>query len=558
LIDLVDTLEGNMNPNRNKLILVGAVLVLSALACNLPGFATPTPFAFPTPNLTLTAIFAPTDTPVGIAPTATLSSVVIASATPEPTTAIPATSTSVPPTNTPVPPTNTPVPTAVSYVGPAVRPGVSVSAPYLQREPTIDGVFDEWYLDRSSAASVVAGAGNWSGTADASSTFMVGWDDNNLYIAARVKDDHYVQNATGANLFKGDSVEVLIDTNVSGDFYYEGLNSDDYQLGISPGNPQPGTNPEAYLWYPQSVEGERQKVKVGATATDDGYRVEVKIPWNTFGVTPAKGRHFGFAFSVSDNDKSGSNVQQSMVSNVPTRVLSDPTTWGDLALVGAVAAPAPQSRSGTSVSATFLSAPPTLDGNLGDWSLGSASVNNVVFGKDKWSSAADLSGSVMVGWDANYLYLGAKVLDNEYVQNASGANLFLGDSLEILLDQNVSSDFYVRSLSPDDYQLGISPGSPSPGQSPQANLWFPKSQAGTKSSVKIGAISTADGYQVEAAVPWSIFGISPQNGQHYGFAFSISDNDNASKDIQQSMVSNVSTRVLTDPTTWGDLTLIKP
>ena len=79
-----------------------------------------------------------------------------------------------------------------------------------------------------------------------------------------------------------------------------------------------------------------------------------------------------------------------------------------------------------------------------------------------------------------------------------------------------------------------------------------------KSSVKVAAISTADGYQVEAAIPWSLFSISPQNGQHYGFAFSISDNDNASKNIQQSMVSNISTRVLTDPTTWGDLTLVKP
>jgi hypothetical protein len=62
---------------------------------------------------------------------------------------------------------------------------------------------------------------------------------------------------------------------------------------------------------------------------------------------------------------------------------------------------------------------------------------------------------------------------------------------------------------------------------------------------------------VETAIPWSIFSVSPSHGQHFGFVLSISDNDNKNQNFQQSMVSYVPIRILDDPTTWGDLTLIQ-
>jgi hypothetical protein len=534
-----------------SLISLGMLFVLSLSACNYPLSSAPTPFVFPTPNLTLTAVFSPTQeiTATQQPPTALPSATpqaVEPSATPLPTSEPTSTSTQVPPTNTTVP-TNTPV----SYVGPGQRSGSSITASYLNVPPTIDGSFDEWDLDQNFADSVVAGASNWNGDADLSARVTLGWDTDNLYLAARVKDDKYVQNASGKNIYKGDSVEILIDTNVSSDFYLRELTPDDYQLGMSPGSGQPGNDPEAYLWYPSSQAGERQKVKIGAMKTDDGYRIEAQIPWSTFGVTPAAVKHFGFAFSVSDNDNSSENVQQSMVSNVAPRVLTDPTSWGDLSLSSTVL----QKRSGPTVEAGYVTSAPTLDGNLNDWSADKYAVSKVVYGADKWEDAADASGNVMLTWDNTYLYVGAQVVDNRYVQNASGENIFLGDSLEILLDSNVAADYYVAGLSADDFQLGISPGNPNPGLNPSAYLWFPASIAGGRSQVKISASSTSDGYVVEAAVPWSVFGISPSAGDHYGFAFSISDNDNQDKNTQQSMVSNDAKRSLTDPTTWGDLHL---
>ena len=51
--------------------------------------------------------------------------------------------------------------------------------------------------------------------------FMVGWDTSNLYLAVEVIDEDYEQNTGGVNLFKGDSLEILLDTNIAADFYVD-------------------------------------------------------------------------------------------------------------------------------------------------------------------------------------------------------------------------------------------------------------------------------------------------------------------------------------------------
>jgi len=179
--------------------------------------------------------------------------------------------------------------------------------------------------------SVVFGKPSWTGAADLEGAYRVGWDNTNLYLAIKVTDDVFAQNQTGANLFKGDSIDILVDTNVSGDFFTQSLSADDYQIGISAGKGEVGKNMEATLWFPQSKAGGLSGVKMAAASMKDGYRIEAAIPWSVLGVTPANGQHFGFAVSISDNDKTNENVQESMVSSVG-RVLTDPTTWGDLVL----------------------------------------------------------------------------------------------------------------------------------------------------------------------------------------------------------------------------------
>lgn len=96
------------------------------------------------------------------------------------------------------------------------------------------------------------GLNNWTDRTDLEGSFRIGWDNDNLYIAVKVIDDKYVQQASGYDIYMGDSIEILLDRDLAGDFFGTELNADDFQLGISPGNPNTNGVKEAYLWFPKT------------------------------------------------------------------------------------------------------------------------------------------------------------------------------------------------------------------------------------------------------------------------------------------------------------------
>ncbi len=307
-------------------LLVGAALLIG-VACALPGLKAPAPFASPTPNLTMTAFFSPQ---LGVPPTATPGSPMALSPTvPLPTAEAPpaASPTPAPPTATPLPPSPTVPPQSTPLPS---RPGPVVRAPLLWVAPSnIDGNLDDWRTTTTyPIANVVYGAANYSGASDLSGTFRIGWDYRALYVAVQVVDDHLVQNEHGAAIYKGDDVEIQLDTNLYGDFYINAINGDDYQIGLSPGSP-PGTAPEAYLWYPPGKARALPEVDIGVKLTADGYVLEAAIPWTIIGFKPYPGLKMGFAISISDDDDPTQAVQQTMLSNDPYRTLL-PTSWGTL------------------------------------------------------------------------------------------------------------------------------------------------------------------------------------------------------------------------------------
>jgi hypothetical protein len=318
-----------MKLHRIRFFILASLISGIALACQLSASKPPTPFIFPTPDLTGTAIYENVVTSLAPTPSATGISVQTATLPPLPSsTTVPVvTATSVPTVPTATPP---PTPTVTSV--PLYRSVGKIVATFFQTPPNIDGNLSKWGLFQYPVDYVVYGAADWVDSQDLSAKVMVGWDYNNLYLGVHVFDSRYVQNSTGAKLYLGDSLDLLIDTNLSGDFYVNSLSPDDFQLGISPGSPDPGKKPEAYLWFPANIKGKRTQVQIAAQKVDGGYDVEVGIPWSVFEVVPVAGQHFGFAFSVSDNDKRTEDLQQSMVSTVPNRRLTNPTTWGDLLL----------------------------------------------------------------------------------------------------------------------------------------------------------------------------------------------------------------------------------
>ena len=308
-----------MSPQARRL--PALILILTLVACTLPGSASPTPFSFPTPDLTLTALVAPTvsRTP---SPTPLLAGSPTLTVTASPTAFFPGTGT--PSESTPLTPT---------LASQDARPsGSPLSAEHFSTAPTLDGLLSEWQSTPTTIEQVVFGGANWAGIADSYGHFHIGWDDQAMYLGVVVIDDAFVQVSSGRNMFRGDIVELQLDTDLRGDFASTVLTGDDYQLGLSPGNF--GTiGSGAYRWYPYSLAGIPSGVTLKAVRTDEGYNLEARIPWSALGgVTPAEGDSFGFALSLSDNDRAGQALQQSMVSTVRGRMLTNPTTWGTLTL----------------------------------------------------------------------------------------------------------------------------------------------------------------------------------------------------------------------------------
>jgi len=237
-------------------------------------------------------------------------------------------------------PTPTAFPTVASPAGTTpnlssvlARPnGQITAASYRADPPTIDGNLDDWPDLPNVTDQVTFGATQWHGASDLSMYYALAWDNEYLYLAAQVTDDVHVQTQHGAAIFKGDSLDMLLDTDLAGDFNDTALSADDFQLGLSPGAFN-GEAPESWLWLPRSISGVPSNVTVAAQPVGTGYAIEAQIPWALFGVTPIVGQHFGFALSASDNDTSGTAQEQSLVSSVSTRRLTDPTTWSTLGLV---------------------------------------------------------------------------------------------------------------------------------------------------------------------------------------------------------------------------------
>lgn len=315
-------------------ILAALLLVGMTAGCNLNASQQPTDIVFPTPNLTMTALFAPVEkatntapAPIVVTPTSAGGETQVAQPTmaqptvAQPTAAVPTialkTNTAIAPSATTIKPTNTTAPTATP------KPVVTIFGTYLSSAPKIDGDWGEWNTTQYPMDNVVYGGANWSGEADLNASFQIGWDTTYLFIAAKIYDDKYVQEATGEAIFKGDSMEILI------------LNGGTiYQIGwtAGAGTVNVGDGFEAYRWFPTSKTGKLTNLVTGAKGGDGLYRVEVAIPWSVLDITPAKGATYRFALSVSDNDDNLANKQQTMMSNSPDRILVDAYSWGYLVL----------------------------------------------------------------------------------------------------------------------------------------------------------------------------------------------------------------------------------
>ncbi len=185
---------------------------------------------------------------------------------------------------------------------------------------------------------------------------------------------------------------------------------------------------------------------------------------------------------------------------------------------------------------------PSIDGEFHEWGQRGAlrelkNARQVTFKPDGWGELKDLSGWVRFGHDEEFLYLAAHIVDDHVIQDQSGRGMWRGD--HVMLTVAASRDSQIEQV----VQCGISPGNfAKTGDAsfvikPEIVIWRP---AGLPiEGASVAAVRRADGYDIEAAIPWASLGIKAAPYARFAMQLGFSDCD--TRPATQEMVMSIST-----------------
>ncbi len=220
-------------------------------------------------------------------------------------------------------------PTATTVADtPALTLARAESAPPLAADATF------WQnVEGIPVTNIVAQNDAWDGSLDVGAIWKLLYDDRFLYGYVEVTDDTIVQSEPARTAYRGDSLELEIDT--LGDAAARSQ-PDDYQYIISPGN---FSNISAGIFRFRGSNGAMvddwgTNAQVLSQRTADGYAIVFRIPWYDvrYEGFPEAGATMNLALNVNDNDNAGESTQEVMISHVAGRKWSQPATWGGATL----------------------------------------------------------------------------------------------------------------------------------------------------------------------------------------------------------------------------------
>jgi hypothetical protein len=205
-----------------------------------------------------------------------------------------------------------------------IEAGIPANIREAAQPPAIDGVQEELW----SGASVYK-IGNViyspaSSEADFSASYRAMWDAKNLYVLVNVTDD--VLKNDSEEFYLDDAVEVFIDADNSKSADY-GDNDYQYFFEWAQANPRMG----------ESRHSRTEGVEFAVGRADVGYRVEIKFPWATLGVTPSVGTKIGLDVHVNDDDDGGERDTKLTWRGKEDNAWQTPSVFGTAELAGLIA-----------------------------------------------------------------------------------------------------------------------------------------------------------------------------------------------------------------------------
>lgn len=154
------------------------------------------------------------------------------------------------------------------------------------------------------------------------------------------------------------------------------------------------------------------------------------------------------------------------------------------------------------------------------------------------SSASDLSGSAKYLWDNTYVYVLATVTDD--IKTNDSPNSYDDDAVEFYFDIN-NDKAATYGANDVQYSFGWNDGSVV-GALPTGR---------STTGITYSAVSTTNGYVVEARIPWSTLQGTPVAGQKIGIEFMINDDDNGGTRDKKLAWNAATDNAWQDPSLFG-------
>ncbi|MHA6482780.1 glycoside hydrolase domain-containing protein [Paenibacillus sp. strain BS8-2] len=349
--------------------------------------------------------------------------------------------------------------------------------PFSQALPYADGKLQEQIWDTRAPLTYR------SGTTDIQSSASFSYNDEYLFAAVEVEDQHIV-NAGAANPWDDDSVEIYVDgTGKRGHYddhtvrYVFRVNDDEVHV------------------YRQTPKAE-ERVIYGYSTTADGYSIEVAIPWSSLGISPIEDNIIGITAHVNDKNVNDANAPAAGKLSLTTSSSQDPETseaWLPKRFAKEKKIYRLEGAHDTEIE---------IDGEINEavwktnWNIGYQAFGQLLDSNN--------GGRLGLLWSPDYLYAAFDVADS-YIRSTTTNPVWADSSVELFVDSN----FVQGTRDSGTHQYTIRVDDPVTYYNGAAN-------ASLTQGIIQQSTRTADGYQVEMAIPWTTIGITAEAGKRIG------------------------------------------
>ena len=164
----------------------------------------------------------------------------------------------------------------------------------------IDGQARDWGAAGFRVDALIPGEGAIPARTNFAAGLRLGWNETGLLVLLEVTGRDWSEAEKITELFSRDSAEFYLARNPGSAERCQWL----VAPGMDPRFAEPRVHLQAFATSPHLLRTAVAPA-VARVRTDDGYRMEVLLPWHTLGVSPSRGDELAFQAMVNTHDRNG-------------------------------------------------------------------------------------------------------------------------------------------------------------------------------------------------------------------------------------------------------------